>query len=69
MPDFKNGSLTFKKTYLPVVGVLLLIFLAVFFLWFNNFTSTQAIPALIAQVYFDGEYRIADGEWQKIVKG
>ena len=25
--------------------------------------------ALSAQIYFDGEYRIADGEWQKIVKG
>lgn len=31
--------------------------------------SNQAEPALVAQVYFDGEYRIADGEWHKIVKG
>ena len=29
----------------------------------------QAESALIAQVYFDGEYRIADGPWQQIVKG
>ena len=29
----------------------------------------QAQPALLAQVYFDGEYRIADGSWQQIVKG
>ena len=27
------------------------------------------IPAIVADVYFDGEYRIADGPWQEIVKG
>ncbi|MBQ2378756.1 MAG: histidine kinase [Clostridia bacterium] len=58
-----------KKSYLEFAGILLLILLAIFLLWFNNSTSMQATPALIAQVYFDGEYRIADGEWQKIVKG
>ena len=69
MPDIKNKIHIFKKIPLSIAGVLLLILLAVFLLWFNNSTSTQAKPALIAQVYFDGEYRIADGEWQKIVKG
>ena len=28
----------------------------------------QAAPALVAQVYFDGEYRIANGQWQKICR-
>ena len=42
---------------------------AVVLLWHGNANSMQATPALVAQVYFDGEYRIADGEWQKIVKG
>ena len=69
MPDLKNKIQIFKKPYFPVVGVLLLILLAVFLLCFNNSTSTQSEPALIAQVYFDGEYRIEDGEWQKIVEG
>ena len=58
-----------KKTRLQVAGVLFLLLLAVFLLWFHNSTSNQAIPALIAQVYFDGEYRIAEGEWHKIVEG
>ncbi len=69
MPDFKKKFQTVKKQYFPVVGVLFLILLAVFLLWFNNSTSMQAEPALIAQVYFDGEYRIEDNGWQKIVKG
>ena len=68
MPDSKNKIQIFKKTHLPIVGVLLLILLAFFLLWFNNSTSLQAEPALIAQVYFDGEYRIEDGDWHKIVK-
>ena len=53
----------------PSAGVLLLLLLAVALLWFNTSRSVQAIPALVAQVYFDGEYRIADGEWQPIEKG
>ena len=59
----------FKKRHLTVAGILLLLLLAVFLIWFNNSTSLQAEPALIAQVYFDGEYRIEDCEWQKIVAG
>ena len=69
MPDLKNRFQTFKKRYFSIVGVSLLILLAVLLLWYNNITSLQAEPALIAQVYFDGEYRIEDGEWKKIVKG
>jgi hypothetical protein len=69
MADYKNKIQAFQKTHLQIVGVSLLLLLAVFFLWFNNSTSMQAMPALIAQVYFEGEYRIEDGDWQKIVEG
>ena len=56
-------------TTLTIAGVLLLLLSAVFLLWYGNATSNQAIPAMVAEVYFDGEYRIADGQWHKIVKG
>ena len=56
-------------TTLTIAGVLLLLLSAAILLWHGNATSNQAQPALVAQVYFDGEYRIADGEWKKIVKG
>ena len=69
MPNFKNKFQIFKKRYFPIAGVLLLLLLAVFLLWFNNTTSTQAAGVTAAQVYFDGEYRIADGEWLPIEKG
>ena len=58
-----------KATTITFIGILLLLFSAVLLLWHGNANSMQATPAMVAQVYFDGEYRIADGEWQKIVKG
>ena len=67
--DFKNKIQKIKKTYFSVAGVMLLLLLAVFLLWFNKSTSTQAEGATAAKVYFDGEYRIADGEWQEIESG
>ena len=59
----------FSKTTLKIVGILLVFLSAVILLWHSNANSMQAMPAMVAQVYFDGEYRIADGEWQKIVEG
>ena len=69
MPESKNRSFLFKQSHLQVIGTIFIILLALVLLWRGNATSNQAMPALIAQVYFDGEYRIADGPWQKIVEG
>ena len=67
--EFKNKIQIFAKAHLPAIGVLLLILLAIYLLWFGNYSSMQAYPAQLAQVYFDGVYKIGDGEWQEIVKG
>ena len=69
MSKKETKSRFLKATTLAIVGVLFLVFTAVLLLWHGNATSNQAMPALVAQVYFDGEYRIADGQWQKIEKG
>ena len=69
MPDIKNKLKKFKKSHLYVTSILLLMLLAVLLLWFNNSNSMQAMPAMVADVYFDGEYRIGDGEWHDIVEG
>ena len=42
---------------------------AIILLWQGNKNSLQAIPATPAQIYFNGDYRIGDGEWQEIVEG
>ena len=63
LPSFLN------HTTLRIMGILLVLLLAVALLWHGNATSQQAAQAMSAQVYFDGEYRIADGAWQEIVEG
>lgn len=69
MSNKETKSRFLKATTLAIVGVLLLVFTAVILLWHGNANSMQATPAMVAGVYFDGEYRIADGQWQKIEKG
>ena len=62
----------FKNTYkshVSIVCALLLIILAAALLWYSSSTSMQAVSARAASVYFDGEYRIGDGEWQPIKEG
>ena len=58
-----------NKSILTVIGILILLFGAVALLWSGRANSNQATSAMIAQIYFDGEYRIADGSWKKIVSG
>ncbi len=65
----KNKSRFLNTKSLTVIGVVLLLLTAVILLLHGNATSNQAVPALVAQVYFDGEYRIDGGQWQDIVKG
>ena len=60
MNKTETKSRFLKATTLAIVGVLLLVFSAVLLLWHGNANSMQATPAMVAGVYFDGEYRIAD---------
>ena len=69
MKDKETKSQFLSRTTITIAGVLLLLLSAVILLWHGNANSMQATPAMVAGVYFDGEYRIADGEWQKIEKG
>ena len=58
-----------NKSLLAIIGILILLFGAVALLWSGKAGSNQAMSAMLAKVYFDGEYRVADGAWQKIVSG
>ena len=69
MPKLKNRSYIFKCPYLQVIGAIFVLLFALVLLWHGKTASNQAMPALLAQVYFDGEYRVADGPWQEIVEG
>ena len=58
-----------KRNVVRTMGVLLILLLAIALLWHGNANSMQAEPALVADVYFDGEYRIAGGPWKTITEG
>ena len=58
-----------KRSLIAVIGVIILLLCGFILLWSGESNSYQATNALVAQIYFDGEYRIADGPWQKIVSG
>ena len=57
------------RSILPVIGILLVIISSIILLWQGNLNSNQSFPATLGTVYFDGEYRIGDGEWKEIVQG
>lgn len=69
MSELKNKSHIFNKSHLLEAGILVLILLAALLLWFTNTNSTQALSAMVAQVRFEGEYRIGDSPWQEIEEG
>ena len=69
MKDKTNKVRFGSRTTITIAGILLLLLFSVILLWHGNATSNQAVPAMVAQVYFAGDYRITDGEWQKIVEG
>ena len=57
-----------KKT-LFIVGIVLVIIASIVMIIHGELNSIQSIPATPVQVYFDGEYRIGDGEWKEIKEG
>ena len=69
MSELKNKSHIFNKSHLLEAGILVLILLAALLLWFTDTNSTQALSAMVAQVRFEGEYRIGDSPWQEIEEG
>ena len=69
MSSLANNLKNIKKSHLLIAGVVLLILLFVSLLWFNDRNSMQAESTLRIEVYFEGEYRIADGPWKTYVEG
>ena len=58
-----------QKPYLQAAGILLLLLLAFGLLRFYTANSNQAGGTVALRVYFAGEYRVGDGEWQPIEAG
>ena len=69
VPQMNHKMHAVKPVSWQLIGIICILLLAGLLLWHGNANSWQASNALAAQVYFDGEYRVADGPWQKITPG
>ena len=69
MGKIKNIFSDFFRKYWYVACAIVLIVFACALLWFGNYTSMQADFTVRIDLYFEGEYRIADGPWQTYVPG
>lgn len=58
-----------KKTHLYSIGIGCILVLSVAILLMLTLKSNQAMMPVTIGVSFQGEYKIADGEWKPIVKG
>lgn len=58
-----------KKVSLAIVGILLVSVVMLLLLWSNVANSYQSLPAFFPDIHFEGEYKIADGEWNTVAKG
>ena len=63
MGNIKKKLHKITPSHLQVVGILLVLLLVGLLLWHGNANSWQATNALMAQVRFQGEYRIGDDAW------
>ena len=50
MQNIKNKFSKLNKSHLLIAGIVLLLLLASFLLWFNNSRSMQAMPSLVGDV-------------------
>ena len=54
---------------IPVIYIIVTFFAACILLWVNNNIAIQSQSAIYPKVYFQGEYKIEDGEWQEYRQG
>ena len=57
------------RLIIPIIGIVLVMISSILLLLYGNANSNQSIPAYTASVYFEGQYRIGDGDFQDIKKG
>ena len=66
--DTKKISQTLKKFPWLAIGIACLFLLLVLTILKSNFRNNQALGASAPDIYFDGEYRIGEGDWNKITE-
>ena len=69
MQGNKQLQKVWKKIPFAIIGIISVLATMLLLLWGNITNSQQSIPALYPNIYFSGEYRLADGPWNTVKAG
>lgn len=69
MLEREKVYLRITKSHLECIGLAVVVVLAAVLLWYKATSSNQAATAMLPGIRMVGEYKIGDGEWQKIREG
>ena len=69
MQKSKRTQNIWNKIPFAAIGFVAILFVMLLLLWVNVNNSYQATPALLPDIYFEGQYKIGDGEWKPVKKG
>ena len=67
--NIKFSKKTHPKIRIFSVAIVAILLFCVAFLWIGTRNSSQAKAPMIADVSFQGEYKVGDGEWNTFTKG
>ena len=69
MQGNKQLQKAWKKIPFAIIGIISVLAVMLLLLWGNITNSQQSIPALYPNIYFSGEYKLADGPWNTVNAG
>lgn len=69
MQGNKQLQKAWKKIPFAIIGIISVLAVMLLLLCGNITNSQQSIPALYPNIYFSGEYRLADGPWNTVKAG
>ena len=66
MQESERKQNIWKKIPFAAIGIIAVMVVMLLLLWININNSQQSSPAFLPKVYFEGQYRIGNGEWQTV---
>lgn len=66
MQGNKQLQKAWKKIPFAIIGIISVLAVMFLLLWINIANSQQSFPAFCPNIYFSGEYKLADGQWNTV---
>lgn len=69
MQENEQLQKAWKKIPFAMIGIISVLAVMLLLLWVNIANSQQSFPAFYPNIYFSGEYKLADGQWNTVKAG